>query len=177
MTTMTPMVEYLLALRKPGGGQLVRYGAMQFTIPIFPPGMSITWQTYPYFGSYCSIDYWHRYSPAMVPGAFTLVASHAGMVVQAGLVGASILAESHNTWLEITESSPYVVILTNVSGVNQFFEGLESFLLVDSEESLEMVREVVRHWGAYDPVVEALRETNQLLRQLAGGLPVPYPSI
>lgn len=180
MSTMTPMVEYLLALRRPGGGQLVRYGAIQVTVPVFPPGMSITFALTPYFGSYASIEYWHRFSPSIVPGAFMFASSHSGIQLQVGLIGTVHTSESHNTWIEITDSNPVTTIITNVSGVNQFFENVDAFLLVDSEADLEMVREVVRNWGNFTAISDKLDETNRLLREIARGLGVavaPQPPI
>lgn len=170
MSTLTPMVEYLLALRTTagGGGQLVRFGGIQITVPIFPAGMSITWELTPYFGSYCSIEYWHRFSPSIVPGAFLFNSTHSGMVTQAGILGTTLLAESHSTWLEITESDPILTTITNVSGVNQFFENVESFLLVDSEDKLQVIREVVRNWGKFEANGSKIDETNDLLRQILG---------
>ena len=177
MSTVTPMVEYLLALRRPGGGQLVRYGAIQVTVPIFPAGMEITFTLNPYFGSYASIEYWHKFSPSIVPGSLQFASYHSGMQLQAELIGTVLTAESHNTWIEITESDPITTIINNVSNVNQFFENTDFFLLIDSEADLDMVREAVRNWGAFESLGTKIDETNRLLRDIARGVPSPEQPI
>lgn len=173
MSTVTPMVEYLLALEKPGGGKLTRFGGVTVTLPVWPPGLSITFTLTPYFNTFASIEYWHRFSPSIVPGAFNFASSHRGIQVQLGILGTVHTSESHNTWIEITEAEPIVTTIINVSGVNQFFENTESFLIVDSEDDFKAIREVVRNWGAFESVATELRETNQLLREV--GLRISSP--
>lgn len=168
MSTMTPMVEYLLALRLPTGGQLCRFGGLQTTVPIFPANTAITWSIAPYFGSYASIEFWHRFSPAMVPGAFNVVSRHVGLELVTGVIGASWTLESHNFWVEITEANNITTTITNISGLNQFFETFETFLLIDSEANMDYVREVVRNWGAFESVRPTIEETNNILRQMLG---------
>ena len=176
MSTMTPLIEYLMALRRPGGGKLCRFGVQLFTIPILPPLMSVTVTVTPYFGSYMSIEYWHRFSPAIVPNTVEWTVRHGGMEIASGLVSQVATDESHNFWLEITESDPSVATITNVTPVNQFYETLDHFLLVDNEEDYLRVKEVIRNWGN-DNVLAALRETNQLLRAISTGQPAPQPPI
>lgn len=177
MATITPMIEYLLALRTPyGGGQLVRFGGLQITIPIFPAGIEISWAIAPYYGSYCSIEYWHRFSPSIVPGSLYYNVSHSGIQLQVGTIGTTFSSESHNTWIEIFESDPISASISNISGLNQFFESNEAFLLIDNEANLEYTREVVRSWGAFESIGPKLDETNELLREMFGSDSGPrYP--
>lgn len=182
MATMTNVIEYLLALEKPGGGKLVRYGVMLVTVPVFPPGMSLTFTITPYFNSYASIEYWHRFSPAIVPGTLLWDSRHSGMEICAGVCGAVATADGHNLWVEITESDPIITDVTNISGVNQFFETLDFFLLVDTEDDLKIVKEVIRKWGSIGKIEDQLDETNRLLRALIEAtpgavMPSPRPSI
>lgn len=177
MSAITPIIEYLLALTRPGGGKLVRFGGVQITVPVFPPGMSITWAITPYFDAFACIEYLHRFSPSIVPNAFNFNSTHRGMLLQTGLISTIVTVESHNTWIEVTEQEPITTTITNVSGVNQFFESGESFLIIDSEEDLNFVREVVRNQGALESIPGLLKETNQLLRQIAGGPPAPRPPL
>lgn len=176
MATVSPLVEYLMALRRPGGGKLCRFGVQLFTIPILPPRVNVTATIMPYFGSYVSIEYFHRFSPAIVPNTVDWTLRHAGVEVAAGLVSAVAVAESHNFWLEITESDPSVATIENVTDVCQFWETLDHFLLIDSEEDYKLVREIVYNWGN-DSVLDILKESNRLLTAIAGGKPAPQPPI
>lgn len=170
MATMTDLIEYLLALRTPEGGAVVRYGVMLTTVPLFPPGMSITFTLTPYFDAFANIEYWHRFSPSIVPGTILWESSHSGMEIHSGLIRSIAYAEGHNAWLEITDANPIITTITNVSGVNQFFETFDFFLLVDNEENFKVVKDVVSNWGAF-ATREQFDETNRLLRALVKATP------
>lgn len=172
MATMTELAQYLLAYRKPGGGAICRYGALQTTIPVFPPNLSISWTIFPEFNAYASIHHRVEFSPAMVPNAFWLDAAHSGMASTSGFLSTMILAHGVNTWAVVTESDPVYEILTNMTALNQFCEAIDYFLIVDSEEELIEINKIVRNWGSVLGVREQLSETNRLLRAIAG---VPTP--
>lgn len=145
---MGPLIEYLLAYQKPGGGHICRFGTVVITIPFFPAGLEATFFVTPYFNGYASIEFWHRMSPAIVPGAFTWESSHRGMQLVVGTLGAMGIAEGHNVWVEITNSQPVTTVLTNISAIGQFFEVTDLFLIVDSEQDLQELHEVASMWGA-----------------------------
>lgn len=175
MATITPLIEYLMALSRPGGGRLVRFGVMLFTIPILPPEIEITVVVTPYFNSFVSIEYWHRFSPAIVPGTVNWIVQHTGVEIASGIVTQVATVESHNFWMEITESNPSVATITNLTRVNQFWETLDHFLIINSEEDYLLVKEIVRNWGAFESVAGKIDETNYILRQIAGGAVLPRP--
>jgi len=180
MSTMTPLVEYLLAVERPEGGHVTRYGGATTTVPIFPQGLSISYELRPWFGSYASIEFYHRFSPSMVPGAFTFDSISSGVQIISGAIGTIHTMEGNNTWVVITDNDPIITTITNISGVNQFFETGDAFLLIDSESDFDFVKQVIQNWGAFEPMQKQLSDmvreqqyTNDLLRALANGTPAP----
>ena len=181
---MTPLVEYLLSLnRAKGAGKLVRLGTFVLTIPAFPPGVTLHWNILPLYGSYASIEIWNRFSPSMVPGAFFCSAIYSGTTIQSGVVGETLTVDSNNYWIEVTNSNYMTFYSTNISSVGQFYEAISQFLLVDTEEDFEFLKEVVRNWGSFESIAGRINETNNILKQLVqlqGGQvlsPAPYPPI
>lgn len=181
MGTMGPMIEFLLAAERPGGGHLVKFGGMSLTVPIFPAGLSVVFTALPGVVAYASIQYYARWSPAMVPDAFEIAATHAGLFVDVGTINRTMIHEGHNSWIVITEKEPTVTTLTNVSGVDQMFEAEFAYLMVDTAEDLAIVKEIVSGWGSSDCMVAAQNRTNALLGQLitaqGGVLPLPRPPL
>lgn len=151
MATMTELTQYLLAYRRPGGGPLCRMGFIQTTVPVWPPGLSISFQLRPEFNSYATIHYHIGFSPAMVPGTFNLEFYHSGVQIMAGVMGVSALAERNNTWIVITEALLGLQILTNISGVAQFCEATDWFLVVDTEDDLNDILDISRRWAGISP--------------------------
>ena len=145
---LTPLVEYLLAVPHPkgGSGNLCRVGMIQTTIPIFPAGLSVTINVYPEYGSYCNIQFRLRWSPVIVPGSFYVSIRHAGMEIPSGIMGATALGDPQSAWLDIRQNSPAQVQYTNISGMNQFYESIAYFLVVQSEDDYHVVRKLIADW-------------------------------
>lgn len=177
---MSHLVEYLLAFQRPGGGKLCRLGVIETLIPIFPPGLTITWEILPEFGSYANIEFWYRISPSVVPGVFDWDCTHYGAEIRTGILHSLSTAQGYNVWIEITDQHPIISTFTNVSPVNQFFDSVDFFLVVDSEADLNIIRSIVMRWGTSLRQEEGQAETNYLLRQLfeaqTGKPPPPPPS-
>ncbi len=151
--TLTPLIEYLLGITRKGGGKLCRLGIVQITVPIFPANTTITYTTEPYFSAYANIWFWWRLSPAMVPGAFNVNIRHSGMPRALGLLGATALTlPGYQIWLDVRRGDPIVNEVTNISGVGQWFESQDFFLIVDTEDDLKKVQAISREWGRHEGV-------------------------
>lgn len=166
MSTISHLVEYLLAAERPGGGHLVRFGGVSINAPIFPAGMSVTMSLSPTVAAFASIQYYLRWSPAIVPDAFDIEMTHAGIYQDLGNVNRTLIAGGHNSWVVITAKEPATIIVENVSGVDQAY-GLEfGHLIVDTSEDLDRVTAIVKGWGSSDRMEDGQSETNELLRKL-----------
>ena len=187
MATTSPLIEFLLAYERPGGGRICKLGALQILVPIFPPETAVTWTATPYFNSYASIQFWTILSPATVPGVFAVDIEHYGLAIESATLYASSLGSGgHNSWIEITESHPLITTVSNVSNLPQILESGSVFLIIDSREDLERIRELTLAWGSSMKQEELQVETNQLIREMISAMkgqavaptPVtPYPPI
>ena len=160
------LIEYLLAVRRKGGGNICRFGGIQTTVPIFPPNFGITYQTFPEFTSYATILFYSRFSPDIVPESFALTVSHTGMEVLAGTLNTLQIAEGFNFMIELRRDQPVTSNFTNISGLNQFLDEMDFYLLMDSEEDLKEVRDIINRWGVSSRQEELMAENNKLLREL-----------
>jgi len=142
MSFMTPLIESLLAAERPGGGKLCRMGVVQ-TTGILPPGFTATFQFAPYFNAYCNIEFWHAGSPSIVPGSLTFASHGRGMELQLNQVNELSIREGTALWLEVTIANPILTTITNDSELNQYFETLDFFLIVDTKSDLQAIRDIV----------------------------------
>lgn len=141
------LVEYLLGIRKPGGGRLTRFGVFITRIPQFPPNFTITTTVFPRFGAYGMIQYLGAISPSMVPGAFWMTSYQMGIQFQGAFLS-QMIQGIHNSWLEITQNNPTTTTITNVTGLLQYFEFGNSYLLMDTEQDYREVGELIENWGS-----------------------------
>ena len=151
---LTPLVEYLIAITKKGGGKLCRLGIRQTTAPVFPANTTITYTTEPlYAGVYANVWFWWRLSPSMVPGAFRVNIRHSGMERAVGLIGTTALTlPGYQIWLDVRKGDAIINEVSNISGGAQWFEAQDFFLIVDTEDDWKKVTAISREWGRHEGV-------------------------
>jgi len=164
--TLGSLAEFILAYRTPDGRGLARLGVVQTTVDMFPPGAAVTYDSYPPYNAYASITYWNRGSPQMVPGAFELESYQAGVQQITGNIEQVNLSEGQNVWIEITNDKPARTTITNLSGLNQFFQQWAFYLVVDSPEDLKDIHNLIRKWSNTDEVSKQLIIMNDNLKNL-----------
>lgn len=140
------LIEYLLAIGRAGGGKLVKYGVSVVRVPIWPAGLGLTFDVRPRQNAYANIQYSQTLSPAMVPDAFYIESHQAGMVLQIGNL-TEVAWGKHYTWIEFTVDSQIKTITINISGLNQYFELGQEFLIIDSQNDYKRVRAICDEWG------------------------------
>ncbi len=143
-----PLSEYLMSVRRPGGRPIARLGTRLTTVPIFPPNTSVTYKTFPFPpGAFANIWIWWKFSPSMVPGAFSINIAHAGLERFAGVFGSTLLSQGWETVMDVTTKEPIISIISNVSGLSQFFEAHEGYLIIDTEADWILVQKIRNAWG------------------------------
>ena len=163
---LSPLIEYLLALKRPGGGNVCRFGVIQLIVAAFAGNTILTYQATPYFNTYAAIKFWSRFSPAMVPNAFVFVEEHRGQQLGVGTISALIIDEGFTFWPLITDAYPILTRATNTTVLNQYFEVLDFYIMVDNEEDLDKINDIVYRWGD-SPLHKVPQDrTNELLEQL-----------
>jgi len=166
MSTMSHLIEYLIAAQRPGGGHLVKFGGQSVQVPVFPAGLSVSATYAPDDTAYAIILYYQRFSPVLVPNAFEIATSHSGMQVSVGALDSTMISEGHNLWIVSTHPESLLATWTNVSGINQFFEIEHAFIIVESREDMHIVDDIIRDWGSSSRMVSIQEQTNRLLEQL-----------
>ena len=162
---LSPIVEYLLSLNRPGGGRLCYQHRMQFLIDPYPPLTQLLWSLAPPLNSYAAIKYSGTVSENTIPGAFFMEAVHAGNLYISGFIEADWMREYLAYFLMFTRSEPIYFRLVNTSTLNQQFIGTQWSLLITTEQDLQAIN---RHLAEYSANVtgKLAQETNQLLRQI-----------
>ncbi len=172
-----PAIEYLLTLRRPGGGTLVILDAAQILIPAFPPATTLSFSAGPIGDDYGQIVYGAKAGPNMIPNAFTGYVQVWGSRLIAGTFTAATLVTEFQSFLWVTQAEPALIYLTNVSGLNQVLELDYVSIRISSEEDYEMVLEALARLGTSVRLEQLAEEANQLLTMLTGGPPAPQPPI
>lgn len=151
---MPPLVEYLLAVPHPKGGtgKLCQMGYTHLVVNAWPPGITLRYTAFPKGNIYCCIDYYGMFSPSMVPEAFLINITHSGLSIAEQTAGTVDLREGTNYWVEVTHNNPIRNVVTNVSGLVQFFESLDMYLMIQSEEDYNLVHQIVSEWRRGGPV-------------------------
>jgi hypothetical protein len=166
MADYSTLAEYLLAVQRPDGGHLCRYGGNLNRIDNFPPNFTVTVASYPKFGSYCTIQWMAIISPHMIPDAFYYTTQQSGIVYAGGLLSEVAFGKG-NIWLEVLESDPIITTLTNMTPLMQYYEFANLYLILQSEDDYKMYKNLVREWYASERVVsEKLDKTNEILARL-----------
>jgi len=147
MWTTTTLSEYLLGYRDETGGVICSLGITRYTIPIFPAGMTVTFNIVPRPGAFADILFFGAWSAQMIPNAFTWETAHEGVITQSGLLTALLLSQPHSMWMVITERNPILTNVVNVTNIPQYFEGVDMSLAVPSEPNLKKIFELIKQWG------------------------------
>ncbi|MDO9579925.1 MAG: hypothetical protein Q7J06_05085 [Bacteroidales bacterium] len=171
------VIEYLLTLERPGGGRLVNAGAGELIIPAFPPNTTITFKTVPIEGDYMYISHRCGFGRAMIPEAFFVRVSQWGNMTYEGIVGSWLLNNCLDLFVSTTRSEPAQTQIQNLTGLNQYYEGLTFFLRIQTEDDYNLVMKALARMGTSARSEQLAEEANALLRMLTGGPPAPNPPI
>jgi len=167
------VIEFLLTLREPGGGNLVHQGANQTLIPAVPPNTEFVLQAFPIGSDYIDIAYGGFVDPMVVPGAFYGYGQYFGNRTYDGVITAGFIAYNVESFVLISESEPAIALLRNLTALNQYYSGMIYFITIDSERSYNLVLEALNKMGSSAKSEQLATEANQLLRQIVTGAPEP----
>lgn len=162
------IIEYLLTIRRAsGGGALITQGQSQTIINLFPPGATVTIQSYPYQNDYMDIMFQWAFDPAMVPNAFYAWGSYFGARPWEGIAHSWWMNNNIHGFVFITESEPASGFVFNRSPVVQYYAGTTSHLAISSEEDFDEMYEQIARMATSKESDSLAQEANSLLRQLA----------
>lgn len=135
------LVEFILSLRRPGGGFYAQQSSMQIIVDPFPPNYTLVFDLGPSEDTFAHILYLSGRSPEMVPGAFHKVLMQAGVpLFDAIITEEHILRPTASFWV-VTEALKVVTRSTNLTALNQYFEINIRYLKVFSADDLKAISE------------------------------------
>lgn len=164
---LSPTIELLLSLQRPGGGFLCAQGMSQTLIPIFPAESQIILQLLPLGEDYANIVYNGIFDPGMVPLTFYAYLQYYGARAADAIIAQWGLEHEFNSFVVVSRSAPAQILIENRSPLDQFYAGALFLVTIATEEDYHRILEALASIGAL--------ETNKLLRQLTTRLPT-YPS-
>lgn len=133
-------IEYLLTLQRPGGGRLVHVGLTQTILPSFPPNTTLDYQSRPRAANYGTLWFRSHFSQAMVPNAFTAWGQQYGAMWMTGTLTQLILSEPADYYILVTRAEPFLGSITNITNLNQYYEGITAFVNIRTEEDFRLLR-------------------------------------
>ncbi len=146
MAAISSLAEYILGYTTPTGQKLARFGSQTYTINLLPPNEPINFILSPLYG-YANMYFWHRFSACILPNTIFYEITHRGIIVNSFFLSSVSISADLPTLIEVTQRDPLIVRITNLSGVNQFFEGMDCFLVISSPTELTEVQKLVRTYG------------------------------
>jgi len=146
MATISPLAEYLLAYTTPTGQKLAKFGAALYSTNLLPPNQPVNIAFSPLWG-YANIYFFHRFSPSIVPNTIFWTLIHRGIIMNSTFINSTLTASDLPCLIEVTERDPIFMRVINLSTVNQFFEGLNGFLVISSPTELAELQKVIRRYG------------------------------
>jgi hypothetical protein len=161
---LSPIIEFLLTLERPGGGRLLQSGASQYIVTI-PPNTSIVVDLAPELDDWLQILYLVSFDPVMVPSAFYAYGSNMGVRSYEGIATQWWTNTTVDTYVIVSERSPTEALIQNLSNLNQYYHGNTHFLSIRSEEDYNEVRKALLIQNNMD----ATSLLNKMERALNGG--------
>lgn len=143
---LSPLIEYLKALERPGGGHLCQHGASQAIIPILPAGFRVIVDMVPPTNIYATIIF-HAGWAGMLPHAWEKSWFSSGAAVFSATLTQNYIDFGIDTFVIVTDSLPVHVELENVSPVNQYYEHNYMLLTIPTLEDLNLLREAIRGYA------------------------------
>ena len=164
---LSRMIEYLLSIRRPGGGgSLVTQGQSQTLINIMPPGQVVTLQAYPFQNDYMDILFQWGFDPAMVPNAFYAWGSYFGARLWEGITHSWWMNNNIPAFVFITEAEPAYALILNRSPVAQYYAGTASHIAIATEDDFHLMFENIEYMATSKKQNVLSVAANGLLRQL-----------
>ena len=176
------IIEYLKAIQRPGGGNLVDQGADQ-RIATVAAGARLDESFAPDPRFYGQLIYRVAFGRRMLPDAFTLAVQQAGRQQFSGVLTEGLIEEGLWVFLMATPNQPLTVGGPNNFAIPQYAEVLVSYLTVASPEDLGYLRAAIadlatQAWGFYQ--AEALRLLtliSEAQAQAQGGVVLPRRAV
>ena len=130
-------IEYLLTLRRPGGGRLVAQAAFQIMVPILPPHQVVTVNVSPATGEFAHFYYKMGFDLAMIPNSTFATIQQYGVKWVDAVISQDWMLHAADIFVPVTHAEPTFFQLTNMTDLNQYASGTIAYLIIKNEEDYE----------------------------------------
>ncbi len=162
---LSAAIEYLLTVKTPEGRQIVSQAGFQVYIQLFPAGQRVVLNIPPAPGDYANILYQIGWSDEVNPGIFHDVLSVQGGNSIEVVLTSDWLREKADLFSIVTAAVPAHEFITNLSGLNQFYESTIAYLSIRNESDFKLVFDKLQHADIGAEVDLLLREFKRVLKQ------------
>jgi len=155
------IIQYILTLDIPTAG-VIFGGVNQEIIQTFPPQTTITLVTDP-GDDYAQIIFFGALGTAMVPNAFYVILEQAGARQMEAFLGSYMLGQDLTWLIVITRAQPTRTMITNVTNLNQYYEGYTAFVRIVDKKTFDIVKEALLRLGTSAKLEQAAVQSKALL--------------
>ena len=133
------LIEYILSLDRPGGGNLAEHGLAQVIVPVFPAGLQLASVLEPSASSFALIGYRLQFGRDMVPNAFSGTIQHYGRNQYNGIVTQAAIEIELTSWMVITRNIQVRYSFTNRTALNQRIELMTFYVDIHSADDFDLI--------------------------------------
>ena len=155
------IIQYILTLDVPTAG-VIYGGVTQLIVQAFPPQTTITLVTDP-GNDYAHIGFFAAVGSAMVPNAFYSIAEQSGARQMEGFLSSYLLGRDLTWLIVITRAQPARATITNVTNLNQYYEGYQAHLRVIDKKTFDIIKEALLRLGTSAKLEQAAVQSKSLL--------------
>lgn len=145
------IIEHILSLRRQGGGRLAYNRTSQQIVATFPPATALVpnlvYQIAIPANDYVNILYKFQFGQAMNAGAFIINIHEQANSIFVGTITMTIRDEPLDCYVPIFKNSPAQIEVTNLSGINQYYELNSSYIGIATEEDWNFVLQDLKERG------------------------------
>ena len=138
------IIETILSMERPSGGQLAEMGGTITNVPAFPPRTTLESTVTPRAGVYCLIVFYAATSPSSLPDAFDFYIQHAGHGIYGGNWSILPIVTGIPGWAIVTQEAPLIATAINQSGLTQRAEMGYFYAVVYSEEDYAQIIKMLK---------------------------------
>lgn len=145
MALLPNAIEYLLTIKTPEGRQIVHQAISQIYVTLFPAGAQLNIEIPPAHGDYANIIYVLRGNDEVLPNIFHVTLAIQGNNAIDAILTSDGLRQEIGAFGIITKSIPARAVITNLSGITQFFSFAIGYLVIRTEADFKMVFDKLQH--------------------------------
>ena len=148
---LSPAIEFLAAQKSESGHPLCQFGTSQ-VIVVFTPLRTISWTVVPPAPAFANYAFRVLLDESIPVGVFQISVRQSGAQPYAGIPYTSFLGRHIDYFIRVSNASPLVNLVTNLTNLNQRFISYDQSLVVRTQDAWdELERRLAEHFGGGVP--------------------------